>query len=196
MPIGNFNRNVRPATPAPATPAPETPAKKGGIFSRYGGMDVAADRLPLPQPGLFRFEVVSCAADAAPKPPFDVTCKAQLRIVDCLDADAQSSGHKPGEVLQFLRKFTGSSAYYGIPAVQAFVRAALGYQTEQEQAADGDPDLMVDACLGDSNELSVRGNPIIGRVVDARIRFGQPCRDKEGKPTGDFYRDYEWHVVE
>lgn len=174
---------------SPGTAA-KAPPKKAA--SRYAGVSASAPRDPMPHVGEYRFRVVACDEGHNPGKGRD-SFKAKLEIVE-LDKRA-AENHAVGDVVVMLQFVSGNGAQAGLGRVKSFIMAAGGFETEEEYDAFDPDGLFIEACTGAANEYSERGETVVGRLVDCKVTRGNDCKDKDGVPTGDYYRDFAWAIV-
>jgi hypothetical protein len=175
-----FGQNLR----KPAAP----PAQRTGTArkSRYQGAKLQGAREPVPHVGAYRFLV----HDANEGRTGD-TFKGFLEIVN-LDEEAQQY-HKVGDQVIVLFKLVGKqgTAEMGMGRVKDLTMAAAGFSDEAEfdtfdNGASGE---FIAAFLGEANEFSAEGRPVVGRHVDCLVSRGAD------KGDGDYYREFSWVPV-
>jgi hypothetical protein len=161
------------------------PAKAGG---RWGGIPSAKPQIPFPDPGEYRFRIKDGELSFNPKSGNE-SVKVTLEIV-LTDCKSTSSGD-----VQFVAVVSGKAKEIGEDRVRFLAMAAMGFtESEGEKYAaaypKGEP---IDNLLnGVESEAS-----LAGRLVDAVVKLGAPCLDRDTKqPTGNHYREYEWSVVD
>lgn len=174
MPIPRFNRPV-------AKPVVEAPKK----HRRFGGIRAASGQTDIPRVGVYRFEVLAIT-EGHNEQTEDDSFKISLRIVTIFDG---GEGHAENEAVIVPLKLTGKAGKFGRAEAKSFVMAAAGFEDEaeyDEYDPDGD---FIEACLGDDNAYSNRGDTLVGRLVDGEIKRGKDRAD------GDYWRRYTWGVV-
>lgn len=168
--------------PAKFAAKPAAPPKKKP--SAFGPAEDSTPRDPMLDPGAHRVRVTAIEEAVNPV-SFRVSYKATFEVM-------QSDVHEAGDV----RVAIFFKTIPGIREYKLLVARAAGYANAQEYSAfDPDGDFF-ETMIGAVNEFAQRGLTVIGRQVDATVRNGKPCIDKDtGAPTGDHYREYSWSVV-
>jgi hypothetical protein len=178
---GKFNKPAAGARP---------PAKKK---SRYGGIKAAAPKDPIPHMGTYRFRVAGIE-EGYNEGKSTTSYKVSLELV-LLD-DRAEKHHSVGDTVVIPWVVDGAkNAQTNRGRVKAFVINAGGFESEEEYDsfdADGE---FIDATTGVENAFSAY--TLIGRLVDAEVKRGNDVIDsKTNTPTGDYYREYAWEVVD
>ncbi len=187
--VGKFQPRGVAAAPARPAPVAVTPAAGG---SRWAGIQSAQPRDPMLGVGDYVVRVLSNAIGVNPATR-EESFKGHIEVVWAADG----SHSQVGERAAVINKLTGKSAQFGMERSKGYIVAAAGYATDAEYDAFDPQGHFIDSVLGASNEYSAAGLTITGRLVRVRVSRGNDVIDKtSGQPTGDFYREYSWTVVE
>lgn len=187
MPLNKFprggNANAKATTTAPAK-ATATKARKQ---SRFAGSTPSANRDPMPFEGTYRLKLVQAEEGVNPKN----MCSSGKFYFEIVDLDEQGAEHhKVGGRVFITERITGDGAIAGHSRITAMVVALGGFEDFDEYQAF-DPDrYFIDAVLGEDNEYSTDGQPLIGRFVDVQVTRGKDTAD-----GSDWYRVYSWDIV-
>jgi hypothetical protein len=154
--------------------------------SRYDGVSAASGRLPIPPPGTYQVEWVSAEETRNPGNGNE-SCKINLKVLQIADG-GKAVGEKDrdvaaGDTVQCLQS-VGTDA--GAGRVKAAVMAAAGFDDEAAFDEAHPHGVFVEACSTGESEV------LIGRTAFVRVMRGNPCLDKDKRPTGDYYREWEW----
>jgi hypothetical protein len=169
MAIGNFGG----ARKKPAAP------KK----SRYAGIQAAAPRDPIPQPGAYRLRVLECEETSNPRT--GDWFRTTFEVVDTEVAE-----HPIGSRVAMINQVSGSGAASGLARVKSFVMSAAGFEDESEYDTFDPEGGFIDSLVGAANEYSKEGHTIINRLVDCLVSRGNATKD-----GSDFYRNFTFAVV-
>lgn len=148
-------------------------------------MKASAPRDPIPEVGAYRFRILAIE-EGYNQGNGCSSAKTTLEIVA-----QDGSPHEVGDTVFIPERISGNGSAAGQSRFKAMVVAADG--NESEDAYDekyGDDGRHLDACLGESNEYSKDGQPLIGRLVDCEVRRGKTMQD-----STDYFREYAWEVV-
>ncbi len=122
-----------------------------------------------------------------------MSTKIGLQIVTCYDEN--NANHRDGDLVRAVHLHTTA----GLAELKRAVMTAAGYDVEEEfDAFETDPRYLgpagagqvIDASIGRANGMFEAGMTIVGRLVDVRVTKGNDT------PNGDYYRKYQWAVVE
>lgn len=172
-----FNRPA--ATPA-AKPAPAQRA-------RYGGIQAAAPRDPMPQPGVYRVRVEQFEEGELVQGKDTQSVRLTIEVLESQGGDPE------GARLFIPFRVVGKGATQGRGRMKAFVIAACGYEDEASYDAYDPDGFGLDALLGYAAPAPFGGKTIVGREVYLEVTKGNAMKDPEtGLPTGEFFANYAW----
>jgi hypothetical protein len=172
----------------------KTAAKKRG-GSRYAGVKAGQPRDPILHQGTYIIEALGMEED---DPNGTTYHKAKVRVVEVLEGAEDSD--KAGDECVILSRVSGKFCDSGIRDVKNMTLMMSGFDySEEEEYDELDPDgEFMDACIGEANDFSREDGkcPLFGRRAKVRVTRGNDVLDKEGKPTGDYYREYRWECID
>lgn len=184
---GKFNTNKIPAG-GKAAAGKATPKRPPARKSRYAGVKANVPRDPMLDVGEYRLRVLMNEETRADYAGAKTWYRANLQVVACIGDDATPEGSEVVAVF-------GVETVAGLGEAKSYVMAAAGFEDEGEYDEFDPEGEHIDATVGEVNEYSADGPPLVGRLVDVEVKKGNPCKDKDGNLNGDYYRKYYWAVV-
>lgn len=173
-------------------PVPQAAKKAEPPKSIYAGINTDVLRDPMLDPGKYRLRVLSAEERVNPQDEAKRTVITHFEV-----AETYEGNMKPGAKGATVFAVTGSKAApYNRARLKAQMAACVGIELFQYDEFDPDG-MFLEACLGYSNDRSVEiESAFLGREVLVTVTLGSPCKDKDGKLTGDHFREYAWEPVE
>jgi hypothetical protein len=183
MPMNDKNKFANKGASAGAAAAKGAAKKPPAKPKGFGELKPPRD--PMPEIGPSRFRFVSAEEGFNPG-----TNATSYKVkVEALDLDG--SPHTAGDcfTLVFMDTAPGKKDF------QLCIAGFAGYEDVEEYNAFDPAGELPGAAIGWDNGMTPRAEELIGRIADVKVSRGGDCKDKEGNPTGDFYRRYQWFQV-
>jgi hypothetical protein len=167
-------------TNAPATT--QQPPAAINRRSKWDGIKSSENRLPLLPAGEYRVRCKACEEKTNP------VTRAQSSHITVEIVEAYEGDAKAGETYNVLLM----QSVIGMREIKSLFMALAGFDSDEE-FDQWDAPGYIDRSFGIA---SGHAETAIGAEADVQVRLGKACVNKDGEPTGDYYRNYLWAPVE
>lgn len=158
----------------------KTAKKRGG--SRWAGVTSQADRTPIIAAGKYTAK----HKGGKIKNESGEWAVITFEVVESDGADATA----PGEEAIMLQGL-GDRYNIGAGKVKAYVMALIGCPSDDAYDEFDEDGEFLDAMLGEENDRSEEAKSYLDTEIEFTVRRGKEIV-KDGKPTGDYYREFSW----
>jgi hypothetical protein len=182
-----FNRTNAPTTPKPP------PAQR----ARYGGIQAAAPRDPMPAEGIYKVRVDAFEEGQLVQGKDTQSVRLTIGVLESQGSRPGVDADPVGAALFIPFRVAGAGATQGKGRMKAFIVAASGFEDEESYDAYDPEGFGIDALLGYAAPEPYAGKTLVGREVYLEVTRGNKIKDRDtGLETGEYFMNYAWAPVE